>query len=237
MVSKLTAEFCDPVQKRKFEDNMAFNKRKAGQSLKDFKQDIIKDMNRYSSIPAKIMVGGAQVDNPQKERQEVKRFKAGLRDLEGKKDRAYSKHMRYHLMEDADLTWKLAMYYASRWEGADSDIDDSDDSDESDDDVKAVEVDSAHVKPTDKTVSFARDGISISTLTDQVFKNQERIANLEAAQEHLEEAFKGIKTSQDAMNNTINNIAAKIDAMFAQGSQTEQYVEEYHGDGGGASAW
>ena len=104
MVSKLTAEFCDPVQKRRFEDNMAFNKRKAGQSLKDFKQDIIKDMNRYSSIPAKITVGNAQVDNPEKERQEVKRFKAGLRDPEGKKDRAFSKHMRYHLMEDADLT-------------------------------------------------------------------------------------------------------------------------------------
>ena len=60
---------------------------------------------------------------------------------------------------------------------------------------------------------------------------------MEAAQEHLEEALKGLKTSQDAMNNTVNNIAAKIDAMFAQGDQTEQYVEEFRGDAGGASAW
>ena len=268
LVARLTAEFCDPIEKRKFEDNLAYNKRKAGQSLKEYKQAIVKDMNRYSSIPAKITnAAGTQEDNPEKEKQEVKRFRAGLRDPEGKKDRNYSHHMRYHLMEDKDLTWKNAMGLASRWEIADSDSDKSDEalSEESDDSNDEVEITRAESKKRNKTskkdgnsisalsdeitenqeeavevkpkkkqkskAKFARGDGVVASLSDQVSENQERIANLEAAQEHLAEAFKGLKTAQDAMNKSINALAAKIDAMFMP------YAEDYSGDAGGASAW
>ena len=208
---------------------MAFNKRKAGQSLKDFKQDIIKDMNRYSSIPAKITVGNNQVDNPEKERQEVKRFKAGLRDPEGKKDRAYRKNMRYHLQEDADHTWKLAMYYACRWEGADSDVsnsDDSTDTPESEDDVKAVEVKSADVRSKKKqkktkTKCSQEDGI-IASLTDKVQENQIKIKQIETTQERTSTQLKEVKDTLDTYNGSLQSIEAKLDAAFAQPSKINQ---------------
>ena len=48
LVKRLTEEFTDNHERRLFNENMEYNKRKKGQKLKDFMQDIKKDMNRYS---------------------------------------------------------------------------------------------------------------------------------------------------------------------------------------------
>ena len=240
LVARLTAEFCDPIEKRKFEDNLAYNKRKSGQSLKDYKQTIVKDMNRYSSIPAKIPDGaGGSVSNPEKEKQEVKRFRAGLRDQEGKKDRIYSHHMRYHLMEDKDLTWKVAMGLASRWEGAESDPEESgkaeedSSSSESDDDVKAVDVKPKKKQKESKkskTKCSHGEGV-IATLSDKVQENQVKIKQIETTQERMSKDVKDVKEIMATYNGSLQTIEAKLDAGFAQGgrgyqSNTNSYQQQ-----------
>ena len=46
LVAKLTEEFVDPAEKRRFNEDMSYNKRQKSQSLKKFMQEIKKDMNR-----------------------------------------------------------------------------------------------------------------------------------------------------------------------------------------------
>ena len=100
-----------------------------------------------------------------------------------------------------------------------------------------------------KKTAAKKNGISISALSDEIDENRERIANLEMAQARMEEEFKGLKVSQDAMTATVNNISAKLDMFFAQAEQhQDNYEQEFyhsqyeykeeHGDGAGdASSW
>ena len=118
MVGRLTEEFLDPQEKRKFVNSYGYNKRKKGQSLKEFMQEIMKDMGRYSSIPDTIHRAGIEVPNPAKEAEGVRRFKRGLRTKEGERDDELKQHMSYHLQEEKDLTWKNALEVAGRWETA-----------------------------------------------------------------------------------------------------------------------
>ena len=231
LVTALTNEFVDPHEKRKFNENMVFNRRKKGQKLKEFMQDVKKDMKRYSSLPAKITVveGTAQapttrvIDNPEYERQGVRRFRAGMRDQDGKKDDDLRRHLKYHLVDDDELTWKTALKISSRWEladsGPESSSSESDDGD-SDDEVKAVEVKKSEGKKKGKKSKGkgkCADGV-ISTLADQVQINQMKIKTIETAQERLQTSVSSLKTSQDATNCSLQEISAKLDVSIAQGA-------------------
>ena len=144
LIAKLTEEFIDPAEKRKFNGNISFNRRKKGQTVKEFMHEVKKDMNRYSTIADKISVSTADgaamvsVSNPAKEREGVRRFRAGMRNKNGKKEKSLEKHLRYHLVVDTELTWDNAVEAAVRWEMAnrmnESSSDDSDDNDGGDDD-------------------------------------------------------------------------------------------------------
>ena len=138
LIRRLTDEFTDNQEKRIFNETMDYNKRKKGQRLKEFMQEIKKDMNRYSGLPEKITRGGAQIPNPELERQGVRRFRAGMRNKKGKKDKDLSRHLLFHLMDDADLTWDNAIKIASRWEMA-TDVMGSDDEEEEEGDNDGVD--------------------------------------------------------------------------------------------------
>ena len=114
LITKLTDEFVDPAEKRLFNENFSYNKREKGQTLKYFMQAIKKDMSRYSTIPDKVpAAGGGMIDNIEKERHGVRRFRAGMRDRTGKKNKELKKHLLYHLVDDSKLTWENAIKVAS----------------------------------------------------------------------------------------------------------------------------
>ena len=71
LTEALASEFVDPQQKARFLENFAYNKRKKGQSLKEFMQEIIKDQNRYSGMR----------DTVEKIRDGIHRFKKGMERL------------------------------------------------------------------------------------------------------------------------------------------------------------
>ena len=220
LVSKLTAEFVDPHEKRGFEDNMAFNKRKANQTLKDFKQAIVKDINRYSSIPAKINnSAGAAVDNPEREIQGVKRFRAGMRTKEGKKDPSLARFMRMNLTEEKELNWERALEIAAKWEMgyASGESGSGEESEESDDEVKAVDVrpKKSITKKKGKAKCSGDDNV-IATLSVKVQENQVKIKQIEATQERMITQLKEVKESLDHNNGALQSIKAKLDAGFGQ---------------------
>ena len=73
LVEKHTEEFANPQSKRWFNASLTFNTCKKGQSLKDFMQDMKKDMNCYSYTPETIVsVTGGVVPNPEREHQGVR---------------------------------------------------------------------------------------------------------------------------------------------------------------------
>ena len=128
LIRKLTEEFIDPQDKRRFTEDFTYNKRKKGQSLKDYMQEIIKDQNRYSGMQDRIQVGQDQVPNVAKIKDGIRRFKCGIRNRKGKIDSSQRKHLRYSLLNDDDLTWENALEIACRWEVAnDAGSSDSDD--------------------------------------------------------------------------------------------------------------
>ena len=115
-VTEPMENWSDSEEKGKFVENLDYNKRKKGQSLKEFRYEIEGDMERYSDIPNMVRQEGANVPNPAKEREEVRRFQRGLRTKHGKKDRSLKRHMKLHLHEDQDFTWEKAFDVATRWE-------------------------------------------------------------------------------------------------------------------------
>ena len=216
MVAKLTEEFVDPNEQRKFNDNMAYNKRQSGQSLEDFMYAIKKDMNRYSTLPSKVTVNRVEVDNPEREKEEVKRFKAGMRTNNGKKGKELKRFLRSRLMLGSDLTWDNALEMATRWENAYS------------------ENESGQSAGSD-----AEDGDAVAALSDQISDNQQRITDLEIAQEQMGVEIEGLKASQEVMGSTVDRIAAKLDHMFPPQYDLQpqiHYAEEVSHDGG-ATAW
>ena len=230
LVQKLTEEFVDPHEKRKFNECHDYNKRKKDQSLKDFMQGIIEDMNRYSCLPSEILTAvpaagnvaatTKMIPNPEKEKQGVRRFRAGMRDQHGKKDKEMVRHLRYNLVEDAELTWKNAIKIASRWELSVSDSSASEKGEESssDDDARVTEV-----KAKGKKVKSICTSGTISALHDQVHENQMKIAKIETAQERLATSVNEMKTSTDS---SLKELHVKLDASLAQpkaGNQQPQF--------------
>ena len=118
LVSRLTEEFTDKHEQRLFREKLGYNKRKKGQKLKEFAQEIKNDMSRYSGLSDKITINGAEIANPEKVREGIRRFRTSMRNKEGRKDKDLTRHLLFHLMEDADLTWENAIMVASRWEMA-----------------------------------------------------------------------------------------------------------------------
>ena len=94
LVERLTEEFTDPRAKKRFNACMHYNTRKKGQSLKDYMQAIIKDMDRYSYTPANVVsVAGGIIPNPERETQGVRRFIEGIRNERGKADEEFKRHL------------------------------------------------------------------------------------------------------------------------------------------------
>ena len=122
LVAKLTEEFTDPKAKRKFNARSDYNIRKKGQSLKDFAEDIKKDMTRYSYSPAMVYTAtGDSIPNPEREKEGVRRFIEGIRDERGHEDPEFKRHLGYHLQDESELTWENALEVASRFESLDDD--------------------------------------------------------------------------------------------------------------------
>ena len=132
LIKALTEEFLDPQERERFNNDLGFNKRKAGQTIKEFMQEIIKDQNTYSDIPEFIGTGDARVKNPQRVKDGLKRFKKGLRNKRGEKDNDLRNHMKYNLYKEEDITWENAYLVACRWEAA-HDQPSSSESDDEDD--------------------------------------------------------------------------------------------------------
>ena len=117
LVARLTEEFTDPREKKKFNARMNYNLRKKRQPLKDFMQDIIMDMGRYSYVqPTIINATGETIPNPERETQGVRRFVEGIRNEKGKIDDEFKRHLEYHLQDEREMTWNNAIKVASRYE-------------------------------------------------------------------------------------------------------------------------
>ena len=223
LITRLTEEFTDPRVKQKFNDNKDFNKRKKGQTLKEYAEVIKRDLKRYSDIPETMYsANGALVPNPARERDGIKRFIKGMRNEEGKLNEKFRDNLGYHLMEDDELNWKNAISVASRWErifdenasGTASEPEPSGSSSSSsseDDDVKAVETKDKKKKKKKK----GKKGGAIAAIADQVHENQMRITKLETAQERMTAA-------QEGTNYALQEISAKLDLGFAQGNLRNQ---------------
>ena len=188
LIDALTKEFIDPQEKRRFVEDSSYNKRKKGQSLKEFMQEIIKDQNRYAGMRA----------GQEKTRDGIRRFKNGIRDRKGRKDKDQVHHLQYNLHEDDDLTWENAMKVAGRWEGAnDLGSSDADSSESSDDDpVEAMEVKKkskakclakADAKKEKRTVisAIADTETAVASLTEKVETNARDIKGMKSDQERF----------------------------------------------------
>ena len=249
LITKLTSEFVDPIEARNFNENLEYNKRKKGQTLKDFEQAIKKDMARYSTLPAKVMnaAGDALVENPEREIQGIRRFRMGIRNRHGKKDSTMKRQLLYNLIKLKEQTWENAMDIASRWELADyeegaakekkKESSSSSSSSSSSDDEDCVEaVEATKPKKSSKTskkgkgkgkaekniIAALEQTPFIATLSDKVQENQVKIKQMETSQERMSTQLKEVKESVDVNNSSLQNIEAKLDAGFAQTGRNYQ---------------
>ena len=119
MVKLLTEEFMDPQERQRFLSDFSYNKRKKGQSLKDFVQDIKKSQNKYSGMPDTYQgPNNTNVVNKAKIADGIRRFCKGIRNRKGKKDKEQMKQLKYNLHREDDQTWEHALDVAGRWEAA-----------------------------------------------------------------------------------------------------------------------
>ena len=224
LTKRLTEEFTDDHEKRKFIENMGYDKRKKAQKLKDFMQQIKKNMDRYSGVPSKITEGigaaAAEVSNPEREKQGVRRFRTGIRNINGKKDKDLNRHLLFYLMQDEDLTWKNAITLASRWEMANPDESDSksasDASDEEEEEAGAV---ATKRKKTKKIKSKDEERITIAALADQVHENQMKIKGMETAQERLTAVVGEVKNASETSLSVIQALSNKFDSLALPSQQ------------------
>ena len=211
MVARLKEEFTDPRAEKRFNDNTSYNKRKKGQTLKAFMQEIKKDMKRYSDTPATVYrAGGVVISNPEREKQGVRRFIRGIRDIDGNEDPEFKKDLRYQLPEKSDMTWAKVIEAATKYETSleDSssaaeadDDDDDDDDDESEEEVEAVD---SKEKKGEKKKKKSKSKCIVAALADQVYENQTRLSKLEMAQERL-------FSIQEQHSSLLQEISAKLD--------------------------
>ena len=137
MVKLLTEEFTDPQEKQRFLEDFSYNKRKKGQSLRDFVQDIRKSQNKYSGMPDTFPgPNNTKVVNKAKVADGIRRFCKGIRNRKGKKDREQMKQLKYNLHREDEQTWENALDVAGRWEAANDYDSSSSASSASDDDNK-----------------------------------------------------------------------------------------------------
>ena len=206
LVARLTEEFTDPRAKKKFNACMHYNVRKKNQSLKDYMQTIIKDIGRYSHMPATIVsVAGGLVPNPEREMQGVRRFIEGIRNEKGKIDDDFKRHLEYHLQDETEMNWENAIKVASRYEtvfDTTNNAEEKNDDDPDSDEVKAVET---------KKTKAAGSKITISALVDQVEENQERISKIESALDRMAAAQEQLAVAQEATNAMMQEMMTKLD--------------------------
>ena len=214
---RLTEEFTDPKEKKRFNGDESYNVRKKGQSVQDFAEEIKRDMSRYFHTPATVFTAtGACIANPERERQGVRRFKEGIRDDKGKFDEKFYEHLSYHLQDQEEMTWNNALDVANRFEATDSTPA-----------AKAKSKPASGKKAESESEGESEEGESkdgdkkkrssvISAIADQVHENQMRITKLETAQERTATALEGT-------NATLQEISAKLDLNLAQGGLRQSY--------------
>ena len=211
LVSRLMEEFTDPREKQRFNDSRRYNIRKKGQSLKDFMEEIKNDLKRYSDIPATILTVNGSIPNPEREKDGIRRFVEGIRDINGKKDKPFANHLKYRLQDDDETNWKNAIEVATAYET----VFHKDKNDESDSEFL--------VEGVSKVTLKEKEATTISALTEVVCENQGRIENLEFALNQL-------SANQDAIMAKLDEISIKLDFLFAENDQREQNPP-YHQDG------
>ena len=166
-------------------------------------------MGRYSTVPDKVpAAGGGMITNPERERQGVRRFCAGMRDRKGKKNKKLKKHLLYHLVGDSELTWDNAVKVVTRWElaqGRKSESSSSSSSSSSSPSSSDVEVEAL------KTTLNGEAGDAISALAKQICENKREIQDLKANQEKLIAAFAELKSSVDALNEIAQGFLQQCD--------------------------
>ena len=216
LIARLTEEFTDPRAKKKFNALMHYNLRKKGQSLKDFMQDIKKDMGRYSYVqPTVLDEAGEIVPNPERETQGVRRFIEGICNEKGQSDEEFKHHLEYHLQDVNEMTWDNAIKVASRYETINNMSDEESDSDADDTDADG---DEKAAKPS-KGKKSVRSKVTVSALSDQVCENEERISSIESALERMAAAQEQLAVAQEATNAMMEEMMGKLDhcLSMAQG--------------------
>ena len=218
LIETLTNEFLDPQEKDRFNENFGYNKRKKGQSLKDFMQEIIKDQNRYSSMPEYVTINNTRVKNATKIKDGIRRFRKGIRNRKGQKDRGQQEHMRYNLHKDEDLTWENALEVACRWEAA-HDVATSSSSDSesssSEDQLEVVEAKKNKKKEKKKgkskkkssSIATVEEVGAIATLVDKVETNAREIKGVKSEQERL---AANVTTWKNETSSTLNEILQAV---------------------------
>ena len=209
LIARLTEEYTDPRAKKKFNARLHYNIRKKHQSLKDFMQDIIKDMGRYSYVQPTIIDATRNViPNPERETQGVRRFVEGMRDEKGRIDEDFKRHLEYHLQDEKEMTWANAIKVASRYETV---TNASKEEDGSSDDANSEEAKAAE---SEKKTKVKKGKVTISALADQVEENQERIAKIESALDRMAAAQEQLAVAQEATNAMMQEMLAKFDVLF-----------------------
>ena len=223
LVTELSEEFIDPRAKRKFNASEKYNIRKKNQSLKDFANQIKKDMTRYSYSPAMVYTAtGDSIPNPEREKEGVRRFIEGIRDEKGHEDPEFKRHLSYHLQEESELTWKNALDVASRFEA----IDDDDEAGQAvkiksrEEDEEDTEEEELGAMAT-KTKSKSKHRDTLSTIANLAYQNQARITNLEVGQER-------IAAGLEAMNASLEEISAKLGLLFAGNEEQQPQNGDQH---------
>ena len=160
-------------------------------------------MIKYSAIPDKILAAdGEMADNPEKERHGVRRFRAGMRNKKGKKDKNLNKHLLYHLIDDSELTWENAVKVALRYEMSHDSpsSSSSSSSSDSDDEIQTIEISSGKNPAETKNAQKRKSGVrTISALAKQVSENRKEIQKIKANQETLIAEFAEIKSLVGAL--------------------------------------
>ena len=200
---------------------MAYNRRKSGQKLKEFIQEIKNDMDRYSGISDKIMQGATQIPNPEKEKQGVRRFRAGMRDSRGKKDKTLNRQLLFHLMEDDDLTWKNALEFASRWEIASGVEDPSTTSlrQSSSSSPLTSEINGAAAGAIAEEENIDND--CLASFANQIQENTRKIERIEFAQAELSAMFEGMRETVDQSFLLISALSEKMEFLFQMEGENE----------------
>ena len=212
LVEALTREFVDPQERRRFIENLAFNKRRKNQSLKDFMQEIIKDQNKYSGMRDNITVADVSVPNTEKIKDGIRRFKIGIRTRDGRRDKDQIRHLRYNLQEDEDLTWENALKVASRWEAANeqgSSTEESSDSDSSDDEP----IGAVATKRKSKKASLKNASLSLASLSLKVAANSKDIRDIKENQEQFN---LNLESWKEETQTTLNAILAAVQGPTEQ---------------------